>query len=501
MTLTTEQTTLLRALVLEEAIVREAIEVDTPINATINDMQMLLVTRAESQSNPDWDRDNPAMRALIGTVQEVRAAHTSHNGWMYDHGLLRVFGAPLNPAPVNGHYYRVIEGERKRLIRYNDADHVGDRVLSHCPWSIIENNPGEAEWDDNGFQAESFGLMYVEVRSPEVGAQPTPVDLAAALLGEANPWSVGEPTVPTMLLSDPKLHDAAEPAVPGGLTALLDPEIVPGEMYLVFTDTSPVADTIVALADHAGVLQGTAQYNRYNDLYVNPYTETFRPGDNRHHVKVAVRPLDTRAAAEDREAIIGNKQLLREAKVQARNTMVELNRLALEMDWCGEYESAAKRIGIMPSGSVRRTHVPEVPELDADGNELPVGPPPPRMVKFAWDFTADFNADFEIDSPSSYTDSRIGDDLGISTETSGLRFSGSGTISLPTVVVEVDLSEVTDNGEAAARAEVNVDMVHEAINDELSNGSLEEVVSWSINDYTDVTDEQDWYDEDDYDNS
>lgn len=471
----------------------EVIEVDTPqsITAYIPQTQPLLITRVERLDawQPNGAPSEMA-RDLVGQVRMVGGTGSSHRGWMMaDPAIpsanLRVFGAPVSPEPINGHHYRIIGGfHYGQLLRYNDADHVDDRGRTTLPWTIVQTTWGvENPMIDGYSNGPDLGSPYIEVRfgTPESDDLPP--------FGET---TVGIPTDIT-IENLPRFRDQA--VVVDGRVAL-DPELVAGETYLAYDPDGH--RTYTCVADHNRNLQCFGYIDRYGD-YIQDYYQSVAIGTpGWHHVKMVHEPVVVAPDLQPtRERVLEVKRQVREERVQFRNFTVALNELAREMDWCGEYEETVRRIGILGPDAGRRTPVPEVPELDANGDFLPEEPVQ-RILKFAWDFTVRVDADFEIDSPSGYVDDRIGNDLGITVSTSNLRFSSSTTVSLPTIEVEVDVTEVTDRGEDAARDMIDSSMISDALDDSISNGSVEEITDWSVEDSTDVTDEQDWYDEDDY---
>lgn len=472
----------------------EVIEVDTPLSITayIPEAQALLITRVERLDA--WQplgTPSEAALDLVGQVRMVGGTGTSHRGWMMADpstraANLRVFGAPVSPEPINGHHYRIISGFHVgQLVRYNDDDHVADRGRPRLPWTIVESTWGIAHPMVDGYSnGPELGSPNIEVRF----GTPESADLPP--FGEEA--SVGIPTVNTI---DDLLRFRGQAVVVND-RVVLDPEIVAGENYLAYDPDG--TRTYTCVADSNLALQCFGYIDRYGD-YVQDYYQSVTPQSTGwHHVKMVHEPVIVDPSAQPtHEQVLEVKQQVRAERVQFRNLTVALNQLARDMDWCGEYEETVQRIGILPEGMTRRSPVPEVPELDENGDFLP-DEPVQRILKFAWDFRVNVDADFEVDSPSSYVDSRIGDDLGITVSTSSLRFSASTTVSLPTIEVEVDVTEVSDRGEDAARDQITSDMIDEALSDEVNNGSVEEVTDWSIEDSTDVTDEQNWYDEDDY---
>lgn len=457
----------------------EVVEADTPASLDHEDpnSQALLIVRfddthayrAERQGITDWQ----------GTVRMVGPSYSNHDGWLLyaNQEIIRVHGAPLNPEPINGHHYRLIGGNHTGyLMRYNDDNHEADRGRRDLPWTIIATDYGGTPplFGPDGFSNTTITSPYVEVRH----GQAATADADAATEEATTESTVGIPT--TIPATDRRVHGAA--VANDGLVTL-NPQLVPGKMYLLIPKQGGLSGelTRIATATPEGFVV-SGYIDGYHDFGRARGHELIPAGGEWDHVEMQTT---TPERTVDPAGVVLYKRRLHEAKVQYRNWQVALNDLAEEHDWCGEYESAVHRAGVMDRGLRRGDDVPAVPDIDENGDEIEPELPTLRRL---YEFDVSFDATFEIDSPSGRIDDAISYAIDVTVSTSAMRFDGSGTVRVGPISAEgTDLEEM----EREARDQIDSSMVEDAISNILSEADLNEVTNFSAGDADDVTGDHD----------
>jgi hypothetical protein len=463
----------------------EVVLTGTPRDVTVENRgsQALLIVRFEDQLTASaWGVDG-----LVGTVRMVGPSYSTQNGWLYyrENGqVTRVFGAPLNPEPVNGHHYRLIDGGHPGyLLRYNDDDHRDERGRANLPWTIIETGYGDDRsiFGADGFSNNTITSPYVEVNYAPAEAEATPW----AEPVEAPPETVGNPTV--INHTETWLHGLAERNPGGDVT--LNPEPVVGKMYLLREKaTSDYTRLAMWTPDGfaiSGLIDGYHDFTRDRGL----------PFGTRDQYDYVQFEMNQPTKVDDRAAVVHFKRLLHEEKVQYHGWQEALNELADEHDWCGEYESAVHRLGIMDRGLRRDDEVPAVPDIDENGD--PIGEPEPTTLRRLFEFDVNYDATFELEQPSGRVDDALAYSINITLSTSSMRFDGNGSVRVGPISAEgTDLEDM----EREARDSIDSAMVEEAITNNLSEADLIEVTDYNIDDDADdVTDQhnlEDYFDMD-----
>lgn len=439
--------------------------------------QPLLIIRFDS----DADGRRAGVTEHLGTVRMVGPSYSNHNGWLYyvNDDIVRVHGAPLNPEPVNGHHYRLLSANHAGyLLRYNDDDHRNDRGRGDLPWTILETGFGADApmFGPDGFSNHTITNPYVEVNyTPQAAASPW------ANATEPEIATVGIPT--TIPATDRRLHSLAV-SVDGLVT--LNPEPVLGQMYLLFPKNNGTDSTRIAMWT-AGGFAIYGLLDSYHDFARDRGNNLTQPAAW-DYVDLAM--TEPRVIA-DQHRVVSLKRTLHDEKVQYHGWQEALNELAEEHDWCGEYESAVHRLGVMDRGLRRDDPVPAVPDIDDNGD--PVGEPEPTTLRRLFMFDVSYDATFELESPSGRVDDAINYSTGITLSTSSMRFDGSGSVRVGPISAEgTDLEDM----EREARDSIDSSMIEDAINADLSDADLNEVHNFNVDsDADDVTGE---YDLEDY---
>lgn len=455
----------------------ELVEANTPSNLYREDRnsQALLITRF------DTGHVERAVRSgvgdWVGSVRMVGPSYSNHDGWLlYSPGgeIVRAYGAPLNPEPINGSHYRLLSGNHNGyLLRYNDDEHAADRGSRNLPWTILHTGfEGDAPIFADGFSNHTITNPYVEVNY-------TP--------GAAAPWAdpveatVGIPT--TMASSNRRLHGLAV-AVNGVVT--MNPEPVLGQMYLLLPKSSVEDYTRVAMW-----VQGGFAVSGYIDGYGDFTRDRGNLLAQPDHWDYVLMELHEPIRLTNPQVLLNHKRALHDEKVLYHSWQERLNELAEEHDWCGEYESAVHRCGVMNRDLRRDDPVPPVPDIDENGDEIEVEPP---IMRRLWNFEVSWNATMELDSPESRVDDALSRNIGVDIEASSMRFEASGSVTVGPIAIEGN--HTSEDSEREARDQIDSSMVEEAINANLSDADLIEVTNFDTErDGDDVTDN---YDLEDY---
>lgn len=468
------------------SLLAEVVRTDTPmsVNQEAPGTQPLLIVAFEDHDAARrWEIEDH-----VGTVRMVGPSYSSHRGWLHYHRtgeLTRVYGAPLNPEPVNGHHYRLLDGNHPGyLLRYNDDDHRDDRGRRELPWTILETGFGVDRpfFASDGFSNHTITSPYVEVHAA-IAATPQPV--VAETDTEATPWAapveapvaVGNPTV--LAHTDPRLHGLAERNLGGDV--ILNPEPVVGKMYLLMARTRGEYTRLAMWTPEGFAISGLI--DGYHDFNRDRGNNFAQPADWDYVQFEMNQP----SKADDPVSLVQYKRTLHEEKVQYHSWQEALNELADEHDWCGEYESAVHRLGIMDRGLRRSDEIPAVPDIDDNGDEI--GVPEPTTLRRLFEFDVNYDASFELESPSGRVDDALTYTMDITVSTSSMRFDGSGTVRVGPISAEgTNLEDM----EREARDSIDSSMVEDAINNNLSEADLLEVHNFTADDDADdVTDQHD----------
>lgn len=338
---------------------------------------------------------------------------------------LRVNGTLVNPEPVDGHYYAVLEntgGEEVYVVRYNDDFHSPLRNRPGLPFSIVAGRGG-APWplaNDSLADQSISDMVYIEVEAPVTAGGPA-VSEDAAVDG-----SFGGPT-----------FGLAE--VNGEGHVEVSPEPVDGKFYVHWDD----AGHTVTLVQRVGEEWKSLGYYSRVTYSGEPTGDLRFSGGAGIEVGTATRwalaRLETPAPAEDFDIGERRNNVVRMLEVEAakwERLDEALTTLAKDKDWCSEFESFAEPLGFSP-----------------------------RETKGDWVVTVRARISGSIDSPDSSIDSRVGSIYDLEgLEMTTMSFEG-------TVNVRIYVSDCT---EEYARDYVDSSTIEEAID---SNAEI------TVNDY------------------
>jgi hypothetical protein len=418
---------------------------DTPVETDptadqIGEMVMVYVTSTYRSAGSQED---------VGTFQLLRGSR-SQEGWIKidesGNAGARLFGAVVDPAPVNGRTYRMLGGSTRFLVRYNDEDHTGDRHRSAHAWSVIGADGTLPHYvnDDSIHEDNVRRMHYIEVAGPAAAPETDDRSSLPATIGN-------EETGATRGLA---VTDAE------GMVAL-NPARVDGKMYLVWNAVGRMErETQVAVfhgpadpADsRAGFISMGAYYGAGAEARVSATERTIPDHGQIAWAELAlVRPEvteDHRVAGQAKESAFYAEVAALETKYEDFNEA--LNELAKEKGWCSEYEDI-----ITPLGMTGRTN-----------------------KKYDVEVTVEFSAD--IDSPSSALDSRVESEVGGSgISLSSVSISGSATVTIYGVETE-DTDSFSDY--------ISTSDVEDALDNQLSSVSNLSVSDWSVEDWNEADD-------------
>lgn len=279
-------------------------------------------------------RDFSLTDSPVGTVIKV-APSSSEFGWLYRHesGLLyRVFGAPLNPVMVNGHYYRALGG-RNWLVQYHDEDHLGDRHVASMALNIVAADgvpwpfPSDATalWD-------ASEVPYIEVEAP---AQPMDV-----------PQFVEDTSI------NGRTRGLGEAEADGRV--LMNPELEVGGIYIFWSErddwvrsSSTEARVVRSIENGVPVFDFLGYYvvervNGEDVAYFYSSRRTVLDSDTtKGWAKLALTTPTATETDTSRWETVKSTEL-----TEFREFNNATNSLAEDNDWCSEYEGIVERLGM-----------------------------------------------------------------------------------------------------------------------------------------------------------
>jgi hypothetical protein len=391
----------------------------------------------------------------IGTFQHVTPAGSGDGFLMWDEDQtahLRLHGAMVDPAPVNGHTYRLVSGSG-HLMRYNDDDHMGDRHRRDNPWSIIggmgtQVHPYPTDSPVDGYVERQH---YVEVTVPDTDDRSSAEEEVTVPV----PVEVAPNTVSNTL--DSPVRGLAVTDENGRVA--LNPERVIGRDYLLWDTDNPLyrelrLATFTGPANPEDATTGFictgAYYNFTSDAEEMLFSSSARDIPTRGRLAWAELALvrhepdaDERIAAQATADRL--RREARELGTKYEEFNEALNQLAKEKSWCGEYEDI-------------------ITPLDMRGRNR------------NYDVEVSVNFSFDLDSPSSRVDSAISTDIGMTIEASSLRVSASLTVTINNVECNGDTDNMSEY--------ISTSDVEEAVDNMLSGVSSVDVDDWSVEDWS-----------------
>ena len=334
---------------------------------------------------------------------------------------LRVTGAPVNPAPVDGHHYAVLEnngGPEVYVVRYNDEDHVSLRHRPGLPFSIVSGRGG-APWplaNDSLADQSISDMVYIEVEAPVTAGSPAVSEAAGVVLRE---HIDGDPAGPTFGLAEANADGHVE----------VNPAPVEGKFYIHWEEGAPT----VTLAQRVGEAWKSLGYYQRVTSNGEPTGDLRWSGSVGIHIgegtRWALARLETPAPAPEDFDLIEHRntvvRLLAQESAKWERLDEALTTLAKDKNWCSEFESFAEPLGFSP-----------------------------RETKGDWVVVVTARVSGSIDSPDSSLDSRtesIYDLPGL--EMTSMTFEGS-------MQVRIHVSDETEDG---ARDYVDSSVVEENI--------------------------------------
>lgn len=358
----------------------------------------------------------------VHTIQALEPA-PSGNGWLHRRGVgdfLRYEVAEVNPEPVNGHHYRSL-GSDQYLVRYNDDDHIGDRHVAACPWSLIRG-AGTTPWVVPADGLHGMTLHpYVEVEYDEAAPAVPEAEETAVRTAETEEPAEEEPATIGNEESGPTRGMGF---VEENGTVLLDPDMVPGEMYLLWADERydpAYSDTYLvtylggdATAPASFLAYGYFDWSRGRDMvrwtsdYYSAYTT-----NRMHWAKAAlVKPEPDDAASEG--AVTTMTTTLEEEREAFTEFNERANRIAKDAGWCSEYDRIVTSVGMKG-----------------------------RFKRYSFDVSVTFT--FDDDNPSSATDVRVRELHGLDNSLSLTSIEYSATMDVTVIVEDQPSREDAEN--------------------------------------------------------
>ncbi|QGJ92860.1 hypothetical protein PBI_BEAGLE_101 [Arthrobacter phage Beagle] len=347
------------------------------------------------------------------------------------HTYIRLSGALVNPAPVNGRHYALLEtsgGEESYVVRYNDDEHVADRHRPGLPFSIVSGKGGAAWMFSRDALAEQTldDWVYIEVE-PVTAGEPAVSEAGEPAREQVN----GSFDGPTLGLAE----------VDGDGHVEVDPEPVEGKFYVHWE----ASERTVTLAQRVnGEWRSVGYYTRITnggdptgDLrYTNSSSIVLNEG-----TRWALARLETPAEPEGVDLGERRSRLMTtlQAEVERWQRLDEaLLDLARDKDWCSEFEAFGEPLGF----SARE-----------------------RTGNWVVRVTARISA--TIDSPASDVDSRV---------ESAYDLPGLSMTSMTiegTVAVRIPISDETEDG---ARDYVDSSVILDA----MDSSTEVEIIDWEI---------------------
>lgn len=391
--------------------------------------------------------DNPdipdsARLALEGRVMSAFRSHTEGNGWHL--GQWYASGAVLNPAPVDGHHYRVI-GEAGQLVKYiaPDGEH------NNSGWNVVLDRSG-APWlyGTNDYLTSNPGV-YIEV---EYSAEPGPSTLADAFadgslddLLNTEEQTPGHPVVstyPSIRFEDKAVTNQS------GLVEQVT-EFVDGTLY-VGADPHDNDRLFFGLkqAGEDEPLSWGVWTRAWGGSFGAPSLTERRP-NNLIWAKALVTTPQPVSAEEEATQLNLLRTLIEERRAGFEAFNDALNEMADKKDWCEEYERAVGRIGMRG----RREKEP---------------------VRIRIEVRVDLT--MEMDHPRDYVTDRLESDTGVDSITN-LRFDAQTL-----VWIDVTMEHNTDYDEGFDADDLGEYVELSSVQDELE-AQLSGSASWSVEDW------------------
>lgn len=422
----------------------------------VNYDALLLAQCTSSGASMDLDQQTRGAGAIHRVTYEYR--DTCHElGAGYEQKGIGVGSywhvALLNPEPVDGRWYRTIaEGDRPSLlVQYWGETGDARRYNAGDPWNIMYGStaPWPAGPDSFGPSAltTTSDMKYVEVEMTEV-SQFLGKDAPAAEAEAETETETEAPTVemPVGALGLVKMNED------GTLPELTQPHPV-GSLVIAWRKSNSDAGRIAYLGmrardDRASAIaridyDGTTHSLSHGTGNILAIEFDWLPA--------VLPPTPTRAVQANPERVAQLQSQL-DAKVEAFDQFnTDLNEVAADKSWCGEYEEVITPYGMKP----RR-----------GGSN----------VEYRVDISAEV---ILVDSdPSSSIDSSLEDAWGANSFSS-TNVETRGTMNVSVFVTLPDDTDTDDMDD-----HISTEMVENAINEQLSGVSLQSLEDWTVEDTT-----------------
>jgi hypothetical protein len=391
-----------------------AVENTAPIASTGS--YAVYVTRTQ---HPQMDPNN------VGRIQRCTGSAVA-GAFINEHATARVWGAIVNPEPVNGRTYYVKD---RFIARFNDVEHRADRHFDSSPWSIIaghDNSPWPYPSDSVSTIADE---TYFEVNLAGVS------DVGQAVADAEIPVPAEVRPVADNSSAGPFYGMGASEE--DGTTVLLDPEREFGKLYILAVGggNNPRVATWVKGESGEGEwrLHGyLGRYSRQTELESMLHLDPL-PAVN--WVKARMRRRDVVVHRENTLASLNTELANERSKWSSMNEA--LNEMATDKGHCSDYDAIVEAVGLDP-----RTK--------------------------NWDVEVEVEVQFTDTSPSSNLDSRLGYEYGITMEASSVTVTAKVNI---TVTVEASSSD-------AARDNVSTTEIEDRLESDLPSDFT--VIDWTI---------------------
>lgn len=442
------------------------VETNTPTTG-VHITTPLLVTRTERMRLSEVGDDGFQPQSwpdYHGRVVEAAGANTSYRGWVLrntPNGSVRVFGAPVNPEPIVGHFYRIIASDGGANYLGSIAQYVGP---GHgIVWRLVQRHDGLPVVQEDGWQTWDWNA-HVEVRDPSLPL--TPVEDFGDLLEDTVPVvedTVGIPTVTPTHLSEqelPRNIRAYTVYEDTGHGALLNPEPVIGGLYAVWWHVPDldVESVHIAAAVAMQVPTGFSRVgwiNRYgfeSETYAFDFA-SYSTGEMRWVEIKSQRDVNTSPTPAESVAAITEAT---EQHVTTFDGMLDaLHTMADNKGWCQEYEEVMHR-----GGMVGRPRYEQ-----------------PAQHAYNIEIYASFSAT-NVRVSSSGVDEALSEALDITvSDVSYADFTGSHTFTIEGVIAAT---------EDEARQSIEADLVREELN-QCIDFTIDSLDGWNIQDINEDT--------------
>lgn len=412
---------------------------DTPRGTRIDTpTQPLLITRYNHMSTSTAAlHPLTGLDHLLGTVQMVRGANTTHQGWILPANdangrteSTRVWGAPLNPEMRDQHFYRIVASEYSQnyvgsVIQYRPGTPI--------PYFLLRRGDRLPVTGPDGWQDfDSYG--YVEVVNPDGPA--TLEDLLDEDSDLLDPEPVGIPT--DMPLADLERHVQGYVERTSNERVLLNPEPVVGQTYAVLGEEG--------YTDYAAVRVSDDTWYRIGNLtrwgFETEYSQHL-PFEPRRWAAMYEYTIPTDPGEQQNTVTRLNAETER-LNEQFTGFIEALNEMKIGHGWCGEYEE------VMERGGMSVVVPPQQHAYDID-------------VRVTFDFTG---------NPSSARlDEVMGDEWDIDNcDISEVTFTAQKTVTIEGVVAE---------DEEGARVQIDGERVREELDSTL-DFEADNITGWHI---------------------